>query len=253
MHVRTKSILTILSKLVSAHNFRCIIGSCFTFEIMEAGYPSHCNIASESQEGFGNDTTSIDVFLLGGSKVTVADIARGTPVQDFLGHLAAEHPLPANCVFRMFGTDGELPCTETVRAGEVYTVCVHEVALRVWSTAAAFLAQLKNGEVVAWGDGYSSWAISDVKGQLEQGIEQVWSTSNAFLAQLKNGEVVAWGAWKYGADISGVKGQLEQGIVQIRSTDSAFLAQLKNGEVVAWGGRKRGGCLDTELLEDCMA
>merc|ERR1712157_549553 len=122
----------------------------------------------------------------------------------------------------------------------------------VWSTRNAFVAQLKNGKVVAWGDRDHGGDISGVKGDLEQEeqqlkklqvalqaleaagvevgkenlqeeirklkgtthekIEKVWSTHNAFVAQLKNGKVVAWGDRDAGGDISGVKGDLEQGI-----------------------------------------
>ena len=56
--------------------------------------------------------------------------------------------------------------------------------VKIWSTRHAFVAQLRNGKVVAWGDRDYSGDISGVKGDLEQGIENSWSTCFAFLAQL---------------------------------------------------------------------
>ena len=114
---------------------------------------------------------------------------------------------------------------------------------RVWSTQWAFLAELQNGEFVAWGNEGSGGniAAAGVKASLEKvGVKHVWSTGRAFLAELQDGKFVAWGeAWgdkDYGGDIAAVKPSLEKaGVRRVWSTGYAFLAELQNGECVAWG------------------
>ena len=81
----------------------------------------------------------------------------------------------------------------------------------MWSTDGAFLARLSDGSVIAWGAAGIGADISDVKAQLEGGIEDVWSTGYAFLARLSDGSVIAWGNADWGGAISmAVKAQLER-------------------------------------------
>ncbi|CAK0871446.1 unnamed protein product [Prorocentrum cordatum] len=115
-------------------------------------------------------------------------------------------------------------------------------AERIWATDDAFLAQMKDGTVVAGGSDRNGADIQIVKRELEShGIQRVWGTCRAFLAALNNGTFVAWGDPEYGANISAVYWELkEKGVLDVWTTGAAFLAVLANGQVVAWGNEAYG-------------
>ncbi|CAK9006731.1 unnamed protein product [Durusdinium trenchii] len=123
----------------------------------------------------------------------------------------------------------------------------------VWSTYVAFLAQLRDGSLEAWGRSKCGAQIpADIKASGQKhGLKRAWSTwDGGFLVELQNGEFHAWGNKDYGADIGTVKATLErEGVVQIWSTSGAFLAELPSGKVLTWGVAGFGGEVATSMRE----
>ncbi|CAK9088762.1 Probable serine/threonine-protein kinase pats1 (Protein associated with the transduction of signal 1) [Durusdinium trenchii] len=123
----------------------------------------------------------------------------------------------------------------------------------VWNTQQAFLAQLRDGSLEAWGHpDYGAPIPADIiaSGQ-KHGLKRAWSTwQGGFLVELQNGEFHAWGNKEKGADIDAVKATLErEGVVQIWSTSGAFLAELTSGKVLTWGDAGWGGEVTTSVRE----
>eukprot|EP00913_Durusdinium_trenchii_P000068 g62.t1 len=124
---------------------------------------------------------------------------------------------------------------------------------RIALCQAAFLAQLRDGSLEAWGHpDYGAPIPADIiaSGQ-KHGLKRAWSTwQGGFLVELQNGEFHAWGNKEKGADIDAVKATLErEGVVQIWSTSGAFLAELTSGKVLTWGDAGWGGEVTTSVRE----
>ena len=62
-----------------------------------------------------------------------------------------------------------MQCSDTVQPGEEYTATVREIRIQIWSAGRVFFAQLRNGKVVAGGNGERSGDISGIRRELEQG------------------------------------------------------------------------------------
>ena len=65
-------------------------------------------------------------------------------------------------------------------------------AEQVYSTAYAFAALKKGGEVITWGDSSSGADSSLVADRLTSGVVQIFTTNAAFAALKADGTVVTW-------------------------------------------------------------
>jgi alpha-tubulin suppressor-like RCC1 family protein len=122
----------------------------------------------------------------------------------------------------------------------------------IYSNDSAFVAVLKNGEVVAWGKRFFGGEIPDLtKTKIKdyKGVKQIYSTTGAFAAVLNDkGIVVTWGNKQYGGVIPKEtqeklvgKKEWPNNVVKIYSNKHAFAAVVKSGEVVTWGASLSGG------------
>eukprot|EP00913_Durusdinium_trenchii_P007231 g6798.t1 len=119
-----------------------------------------------------------------------------------------------------------------------------EQSQAIWRTKFAFLAQLRNGNFIAWGDKNAGADISFVKTDLESvGVEAIWSNSKTFLVKLCSGHFEAWGSKDSWSTFipEETRSSLDTiGVQSLGNTEVAFLAKLMDGNFVAWGDPASG-------------
>ena len=102
----------------------------------------------------------------------------------------------------------------------------------------AFVALLKNGEFVAWGDEDFCGKITNEMQTIlkNQDVKVIYSSHRAFAALLKGGSVFTWGGIYRGDEIpEKFESKLSKNVKMIFPYLGGFSALCSDGEMITWG------------------